>query len=239
MFKKITISFSPQKDLYKAIFKLLGFYPHNISLYQLAFTHKSQSLNMCNGTKICNERLEYLGDAVLGAVIADYLFKRFPYEDEGFLTEIRSRIVCRNNLNKLAENLDLHKFILADKDSNNKAKFLKANAFEALIGAIFLDKGYDFTQKIIVDKIIRNYINIDELIENDTNYKSKLIEYAQKEKKSIEFRVSKTIGSGFGKQYVVNVTINGKIIGKGQDTSIKGAEQNAAKEALSIIGINE
>ncbi len=194
---------------------------------------------MCNGTKICNERLEYLGDAVLGAVIANYLFKRFPYEDEGFLTEIRSRIVCRNNLNKLAENLDLHKFILADKDSNNKAKFLKANAFEALIGAIFLDKGYDFTQKIIVDKIIRNYINIDELIENDTNYKSKLIEYAQKEKKSIEFRVSKTIGSGFGKQYVVNVTINGKIIGKGQDTSIKGAEQNAAKEALSIIGINE
>lgn len=236
-YKALKVRFSSKKDLYKSIYNLFGYYPDNIALYQLAFRHKSQSQDIHNGIKICNERLEYLGDAILGAVVADYLFKRFPYKEEGFLTEMRSKIVCRNNLNKLSETIGLHKYILSDKDSNNKAKSLKGDTFEAFIGAMYLDKGYKFTQKIIVDKIIHDYINIEELLSTDNNFKSKLIEYSQKEKKTLEFIVADTIGNGFQKQYIVNVVLEGKVVCKGQDYSIKGAEQNAAMKTLSKINI--
>lgn len=236
-YKALKVKFSSRKDLYKAIFNLFGFYPDNISLYQLAFRHKSQSQDIHKGIRICNERLEYLGDAILGAVVADYLFKRFPFKEEGFLTEMRSKIVCRSNLNKLSEAIGLHKYILANEDSNSKAKSLKGDTFEAFIGALYLDKGYKFAQKIIVDKIIHDFVNIEELIATDNNYKSKLIEYAQKEKKTVEFVVVNTIGNSFNKQYIVNVILDGKVIGKGQDFSIKGAEQNAAKNTLSLIKI--
>ncbi|HRS54729.1 MAG TPA: ribonuclease III domain-containing protein, partial [Bacteroidales bacterium] len=175
--------------------------------------------------------------AVLGLVIADYLFKRFPYKEEGFLTEMRAKIVCRNSLNKLSEAIGLHKYILADKDSNNNSKFLKGDVFEAVIGAIYLDKGYNFTKKIIINKIIHEYININELVNTENNYKSKLIEYAQKEKKQLEFVVTNIIGSGINKKYIVDVIMEGVTIGSGQDFSIKGAEQNAAAEAMLKIKI--
>ncbi len=237
LLKLIKVNFSSHKNFYKIIYNLWGFYPSNISLYQLAFRHRSQSQYIHNGIKICNERLEYLGDAVLGLVIADYLFKRFPYKEEGFLTEMRAKIVCRNSLNKLSEAIGLHKYILADKDSNNNSKFLKGDVFEAVIGAIYLDKGYNFTKKIIINKIIHEYININELVNTENNYKSKLIEYAQKEKKQLEFVVTNIIGSGINKKYIVDVIMEGVTIGSGQDFSIKGAEQNAAAEAMLKIKI--
>lgn len=236
-YKVLKIKFSSRKDLYKAVFNLFGFYPDNISLYQLAFRHKSQSQDIHKGIRICNERLEYLGDAILGAVVADYLFKRFPFKEEGFLTEMRSKIVCRSNLNKLSENIGLHKYIVANEESSSKSKSLKGDTFEAFIGALYLDKGYKFTHRIIVNKIINDFIDIEELMITNNNYKSKLIEYAQKEKKIVEFVVVDTIGNSFNKQYIVNVILDGKIIGKGQDFSIKGAEQNAAMDTLSLIKI--
>jgi len=230
LLKKI---FSKEKKLYEFIKNVFGYYPKNILLYNLALCHKSASHQEINGIKINNERLEYLGDAILSAVIADYLFKKFPNKDEGFLTDMRSRIVSRVSLNKLSEKLGINKFI---KSSNsNLCRSINGDALEALIGAIYLDKGFNFTKKIIVNRIIKYHIDIDEIESKDINFKSRLIEWAQHEKKQIEFIVVNEIGTGYNKHYIVDVLIDTVNFGNGRDYSIKKAEQNAAEKALIKI----
>ncbi|MBI9036317.1 MAG: ribonuclease III, partial [Bacteroidales bacterium] len=150
--------------------------------------HKSVAHEL-NGVKISNERLEYLGDAILGAIVADYLFKLFPYKDEGFLTEMRSKIVSRAQLNKLSLKLGLDKLIQSNRESMNHYKSMQGDAFEAFVGALYLDKGYDFTRDILVDNIIRLHYNIDDLQKTEVNFKSRLIEWGQKEKKEVLFKV--------------------------------------------------
>ena len=142
---------SKEKNLRLSIKNIFGFYPGNIFLYKLALRHKSASRNKINGLKINNERLEYLGDAILGAVVADFLFKRFPYESEGFLTEMRSKIVSRSSLNRLSHKMGLSKLILSSKAQNSHGKSAAGDAFEAFIGALYLDKGYNFSKNIIVN----------------------------------------------------------------------------------------
>jgi len=235
LFKLVKIRLSPEKDLFKAIHNIFGFYPNNISLYRLAFRHRSQSQDLPNGYKISNERLEYLGDAILGSIVADFLYRRFPFKEEGFLTEMRSRIVCRNNLNKLSAVIGLDKYILADKESNIHARSMKGDTFEAFIGAMYLDKGYKFTKHIVIRKIIKDFVNIEEIINTDNNFKSKLIEFSQRTKKTLEFVVADTINDGHRKQYIVNVVMDGDIVGAGRDYSIKAAEQSAAANALSNL----
>lgn len=227
--------FSSEKELIYSIKNILGFYPGNIHLYHLAFRHKSAATKVYNGVKHSNERLEYLGDAVLGSVVADFLFKKFPYNDEGFLTGMRSKIVSRSTLNKLSYKLGIHKLILSNGELKNQSKSMNGDAFEALIGAIYLDKGYRFTKKIIINRIIKNHFDIEELVKLDVNAKSSLIEWAQKEKSSIEFNIVDEIGEGYKKLYVVEIVINNKLICKGQDFSIKGAERLASEKALTII----
>jgi len=178
-----------------------------------------------------NERLEFLGDAILDAIIADYLFKTFPLRDEGFLTEMRSKIVSRVQLNKLSQKLGMETLIKLNPNSSNHYRSFQGDAFEALIGAIYLDKGYRFTKRVLLDRIIKQYFNIDELINHEMNYKSRMIEWAQKEKKQLLFQVVEEIGTGYKKLYVVEIIVDELPVGKGQDYSIKGAEQLAAEKA--------
>ena len=239
VFKPVKARFSSEKDLFEAIKNIFGFYPGNIFLYKLAFRHKSVAQELKKGLKDSNERLEYLGDAILSAVVADYLFKKFPYKDEGFLTEMRSKIVSRNQFNNLAIKLGIDKIIQSTQDANNIPKSINGDAFEAVIGAVYLDKGYDFSKKLIIEKIIKIHIDIEELESTDKNFKSKLIELVQKEKKNLEYKVVNEVGEGNFKQYVVEVFIDEVSFGKGQDFSIKGAEQSASEKACIKVGIAE
>ena len=221
-----------EKDLARYINNVFGFYPRNITLYQLAFTHKSVGTKKLNGITISNERLEYLGDAILSSIVAEYLFKKYPTKQEGFLTEMRSRIVSRASLNKLSMKLGFDKMVMYAKSHDRHAQFrsIGGNAFEAFTGALFLDRGYSFTYKIIVDHIILMHLDIDDIEKNDVNYKSKLLEWSQKEKHHVEFIHLGVKDEGFKKMYVIQVIIDGTEYGQSVDFSIKGAEQLAAEK---------
>ena len=234
-YKPVSAEFSSDKQLKQAIKSILGYKPGNIYLYHLAFLHKSATQETHNGIRINNERLEFLGDAILDAVAADYLFKTFPTKDEGFLTEMRSKLVSRATLNKLSQKMGIDQLIQLDGSSSGTFRSFKGDAFEALIGAMYLDKGYDFTRKIILERIIRYYFNMDELVNQEVNFKSKIIEWSQREKKLVQFNVVDEVGSGYKKQYIVELQVNGENIARGQDYSIKGAEQNAAEKSWQKI----
>lgn len=228
--KPVKFYFSNHKRLYHAIKNIFGYYPGNIFLYKLAFRHKSAAEKQ-NGVLISNERLEYLGDAILSAIVADYLFKIYPYKDEGFLTEMRSKIVSRSQLNKLSHKLGLQNLIQSNLDSVTHSKSFKGDAFEAFIGALYLDKGYNFTREIIINHIIQVHYDLDKLQKEETNFKSRLIEWCQKEKYKVEYDVIEEEGSGHNKQYVVELKINEKSYGTAKDYSIKGAEKIISERA--------
>jgi ribonuclease III len=234
IFKGLKNYFSSDKEFIFSIRNVFGFFPGNVSLYKLAFLHRSVLVET-NGHKLSNERLEYLGDAVLSSIVADYLFKKFPYKDEGFLTEMRSKIVSRDQLNKLSRKLGLEKFIRFNHDSKNSFRSMEGDAFEAFIGALYLDKGYNFTRKVFVNRILSVHFDIDELINVEVNYKSRLIEWSQKERKEVNFNVVTEVGSGSGKQYIVEVLVENHLAATGQDYSIKGAEKIAAEKAYSSL----
>jgi len=233
----IRAQFSSNQDLYRSIKNIFGFYPGNIFLYRLALRHKSATRKKINGLKINNERLEYLGDAILSAVVADFLFKKFPYKNEGFLTEMRSKIVSRNSLNKLSLKLGLDKLIVSDADQHYKPKSAGGDAFEALIGAIYLDRGYYFTKETIVKRILNLHFDLDDLIDSEISYKSRIIEWAQKEKRELNFQVVDEIGEKQEKQFKVAVLLDGKTIAECIDYSIKGAEKLAAEKAALEIDL--
>lgn len=217
---------------------IFGFYPGNVTLYKLALLHRSAATEQ-NGHKISNERLEYLGDAVLSSIVADYLFKRFPYREEGFLTEMRSKLVSREQLNKLAAKMGIDQFIQSNQDSKSYFRSMMGDAFEALIGAIYLDKGYTFTKRIVINRIINVHFDIEGLEKLENNFKSKLIEWSQKERKEVKFSVVNEIGTGSKKQYLVEISIDEKVYANGCDFSIKGAEKIAAEKAVAQLQLEE
>lgn len=223
------------KALYKSIKNVFGFYPNNVFLYKLALRHRSATIKKINGLKINNERLEYLGDAVLSAIVADYLFRRFPFKDEGFLTEMRSKIVSRSSLNKLSIKLGLSNLITSSVDQTSSGRSAGGDAFEALVGALYIDKGYRFTRKILIDRIINIHFDLDQLVESEISYKSRIIEWAQKGKKEIEFKVIEEIGEKQAKLYHVGVIVDGETLARSKDYSIKGAEKLAAENAWQKI----
>ena len=234
IFKAFVVTFTPDKSLYRAFHNLLGFYPGNIALYKIALCHKSGPNHYFPGQNINNERLEYLGDAVLSSVVADYLYKLYPYQNEGFLTEMRARIVSRSRLNRLALKMGVDKLIYQGSNGRSSSKSIYGDTFEAIIGAIYLDKGYRFTRRIILNRIVRLHLDIKQIEKTETNFKSRILEYSQREKKSLEFKVMAEIGEGYKKQYLVGLFINGVSVAQGQDFSIKGAEQRAAEHACEI-----
>ena len=231
MINRIKAALSAQKKLYRSLKNVLGFYPKNIELYKQAFRHRSA----CKDKKLANnERLEFLGDAILSAVIGDYLFKRFPYRDEGFLTKMRSKLVSRVQLNQVAKKLGINNFVETNGDSGMRHSSVNGDAFEALIGAIYLDKGYKAASHFVLDRVLSPHLDIDIIEQTESDYKSKFIEWAQKEKVPFEFRVKEEVGSGPDKQFLVELVVNKEVQGKGKHFSKKRAEQMAAEEAIVV-----
>lgn len=212
------------KSKYQTLKEILGFLPKNIHLYDQAFTHKSVVSD--SSKKESNERLEYLGDAVLGAIVAEYLFKLFPYEDEGFLTTTRSKMVSRNFLNKLAVDLGIDTFIQS-ANGTVRSKSMCGDAFEALVGAIFLDKGFKSCRKFVLEKIISDHIDIPSLLEQQ-DYKSDLVKWCQKNKKSFDFQIQEK-RNDIGVYFSCTLFIGGKEISKAESKSKKEAEQASSK----------
>lgn len=227
LFKGIKYFFLPEKSKYRTLKLILGFLPGNIELYEQAFRHKSAAEENSNGIKNSNERLEFLGDAILDAIIADYFFLKFPYKGEGFLTKMRSRMVSRSFLNDLAKKLDLDTF-LEISDGVVNAKSVYGNALEALIGAIYLDKGYELTKKFVVEKIISDHVDMEALIKLESDYKSKLIIAAQKEKKTLVFDIKLMENDTFN-YYVATIYIQDRPICEGKGNTKKQAEQQASQ----------
>lgn len=230
--------FSPEKKLHASLRNILGFYPGNIALYKLAFRHSSAAQQIRKGVKDSNERLEFLGDSVIGTVVADYLFKKFPYRDEGFLTKLRSKMVSRAMHNQLAMKLGLNNFIEANNDRfGTRPTSINGDAYEALIGAIYLDKGFEFAQKFILTRIINVHIDMDEMETKEVDFKSKFIEWAQKERKEFRFETQTDGTTTADKQFVVQLIADGEIMGTAQHISKKRAEQMAAEQACAMLGI--
>jgi ribonuclease-3 len=230
-FKRFSTLFSSDKEFYKSMKNIFGFYPENIFLYKLALRHKSTDKQTFNGLRLNNERLEFLGDAIIDAIVADYLFKKFPMKEEGFLTETRSKIVSRQQLNKLSQKIGINSLISTGNEAFH-FKSINGDAFEALIGAIYLDKGYQFAYNILVNRIINIHLDIDNLVNTDFNFKSRLIEWGQKEKHSVVFSIANESGASHQKLYEIEVLIDNEVMGSAEDFSIKGAEQLAAEKVL-------
>lgn len=240
LFSIYKLYFSPHKKFVKKLKNVLGFVPSNISLYKMAFRHRSVAKVLKNGTKSSNERLEFLGDAVLGAVVAELLFKSYPYKDEGFLTEMRSKIVNRANLNQLARKMGFDQLIVFDQKTVNfqsKHHSMYGDAFEALMGAIYLDKGYDFTRNLILKRIIKPYVDIHTLEITETNFKSKLIEWCQRQGKEITFDVLENGEGESAKLFTIQVVIGTESYGVGRDYNKKNAEKLAAEKACEALAI--
>lgn len=215
---------------------ILGYTPRRTELYHIAFTHRSLSSQQ-NGHRINNERLEYLGDAVLGAVVADFLYRKYPYQGEGFLTELRSKIVSRASLNKLAKQMGMEELLEYQRDSSGGFKSVCGDAFEALVGAMYIEKGYRFTQRVIVNRILCTYLDVEAMASTEWNFKSKLIDWGQKNHQKVTFEVVRTLSQGRSgrRQYESLVSIDGEPQQSGIEFSIKAAEQLAAEKTYKSL----
>lgn len=231
--------FAPHDEYDKRIVKyfknVFGFRPHNLDVYKLALTHRSAANSQADRGN--NERLEYLGDAVLELLISDYLFKKYPCEQEGPLTQMRSKLVSRERLNALSRKIDLQSIIRIK--SNTRTVSAGGNAFEAVVGAIFLEKGYQKTKKIMLEHIFLTHLDIDAIFTEDTNYKSQILNWAQKQHKKFEF-VHDDVSENKGRKvYRTRFILDGKVIGEGTGYTLKAADQEAAEKALEKIEDNE
>ena len=212
--------------------KTLGFKPKNIALYKKAFTHRSMNVRDEKGIPINYERLEFVGDAMLSSVIATHLYNEVPQGDEGYLTKMRSKIVSREHLNELGRELDLIDMVESKIPKGNFGNNIHGNLFEALVGAIFLDKGYSQCEKFIYDRVIYPHVDIENLEGKVISYKSLLIEWCQKEKKTFNYNVYEDTGRDELKHFSVRLSINNKVIAKARATSKKKAEEKASKRAF-------
>ncbi|MFQ3180424.1 MAG: ribonuclease-3 [Polaribacter sp.] len=228
--RKIVTSRSQEdQELYSELKKVVNFSPRNINRYKKAFTHRSIQIIDSKGNPINYERLEFLGDSILGSVIAAYLYKKVPTGSEGYLTQMRSKIVSREHLNELGKDLNLIRFVKSNIDQANVGDNIHGNIFEALIGAIYLDKGYNSCQKFIYQNVIVPYVDIAKLEGKITSYKGLIIEWCQKQKKKYKFDTYEDSGNETIKHFSVKISIDGEQVAKGRSTSKKKAEEQASK----------
>lgn len=219
-----------------SIYKITGFYPDNIHLYEQAFLHKSSSIEAGDGRWMNNERMEFLGDAVLDAIVADIVYQHFQNKREGFLTNTRSKIVQRETLNRVAVELGLDKMVVYSAKLNSHNNHMYGNALEALIGAIYLDKGYDTCYRFIRDVIIKKHIDLDNIAKKEVNFKSSLIEWSQKNKLEISFELIESFTDNDGNPvFQTGVFLSDEQIGVGIGYSKKESQQNAAKMAVKKL----
>lgn len=232
----------------RSIRSITGAAPRNLGLYHLALTHTSFVRGQAGGPVATrsaaargaaetNERLEFLGDAVLGSVVAEFLFKKFPYEAEGFLTELRARIVNRESLNMLAVRLGVDKLVKADRAQTGRHRSLNGNALEALVGAVYLDRGYRPTRAFILDKLIKPFVDVTALSTTTANFKSKLIEWAQAQGRAIRFDLASQERSGAITEFRSDVYLDDQLIASGAGLSRKASEQAAAEKSLKELGV--
>ncbi|MFT6715692.1 MAG: ribonuclease-3 [Saprospiraceae bacterium] len=227
--KQLFSFFRSKNDFDKKIKSIVGYYPHDAFFYELAFTHKSRVNSRISDNKESNERLEYLGDAMLSAAVSDYLYKNYKEMDEGELSKLRSKIVSRKSLNGLGANMKLQHLLVANVNATAMKNSVLGNTLEALIGACYLDHGFIRCKKFILDGIIRKHLNMDEVIRMEVNYKSRILEWGQKNKKTISFETTAEIGVGTKKKFSIALLVDGEIKTEGTDSSKKGAEQKASK----------
>ena len=227
--------FSSDKNFAKRLRALLGFTPSNLALFKLAFYHKSTSTDKLYAVQ-SNERLEYLGDAVLGTIVAEYLFKKYPNSNEGFLTKMRSKIVKRKSLNRIADKMGLDVF-LAQYNNTRLSKSMLGNALEALVGAVYLECGYSRTKRYVIRKILRGYLDIHELENFDDNYKSQLLEWCQKNGSTVAYKMLAKYKFEKRDRFKVAVLVDGKKLATADDFNKKSAEQTASERAMQILGI--
>ncbi|MBC7864161.1 MAG: ribonuclease III [Bacteroidia bacterium] len=231
IFSKKSTQGKADKKLAGQIYNITGVRAKNISLYHQALRHSSAAVEIKEGVKNSNERLEFLGDAVLGIIVAEYLFKMYPFKGEGFLTKMRSRLVNRAQLNQLSVKMGLNELIESDL-KGNRAGSIHGDAFEALVGAIYLDQGFIATQKFILNRILKLHFNIKDIEETDTDYKSRLLNWGQHKKKKIVFEVIEEKGPPHNKVYTVQVKIDGAPNMSFEHHSKRRAEQLAAQLTL-------
>lgn len=233
---KIRLLFRKDKEPYLCFYRMLGFYPRNIEYYQQALLHKSSSVKSKKGRLQNNERLEFLGDAILDAVVADIVYKKFEGKREGFLTNTRSKIVQRETLNRVAVEIGLDKLIKYTTRQSSHNSYMSGNAFEALIGAIYLDRGYRACRKFMEERIINQYLDLDKISRKEVNFKSKLIEWSQKNKFEISFElVSQTLDEKQNPIFETAVKVEQITAGSGKGYSKKESQQEAAHETLTKI----
>jgi len=234
--KWIRLQKNKNREPYLSLHKILDFYPDNIQLYEQAFLHRSSSVEGENGKWLNNERLEFLGDAILDAAVADIVYKHFPNKREGFLTNTRSKIVQRETLNQIANNMGLNKVVVASTKISSHNNYMYGNALEALVGAVYLDQGYEKCYIFIRDVLIKRYLNLDSIARKEVNFKSSLIEWSQKNKLEITFDVIESFMDNDGNPvFQTGISLLDMQIGVGIGYSKKESQQNAAKMAIKKL----
>jgi ribonuclease-3 len=236
---KLIFKKTEEKDLkiLQGLKSILGYSPRNYALFRLATIHSSAAPTNAQGLKESNERLEYLGDALLGSVVAEYLFKKFPFKNEGFLTEIRSRIVNRESLNQIGKKIGLEHIIQFNKKNSSPHKSIYGDTLEAIIGAVYLDRGYIFCRKFILEKLLEPHYDIDQIVKSNPNAKSKIIEWAQKENKELEFETIDVQTTFNRKEFTVRILVENEPLSTGYGSTKKKAEQDAAQKSCEALNL--
>lgn len=229
----IKLPFRKEKELYRSFHSILGFYPRDIRFYKEALMHRSMSARSKEGKPLNNERLEFLGDAVLDAIVGEIVFQHFQGKKEGFLTNARSKIVQRESLGQLAVKLGLDKLVHSNSHNHSHNSYMAGNAFEAMVGAVYLDRGYKYCQRFVNEQIIGKLIDLDKIAYKEMNFKSKLLEWSQKYKVQLEFELLEEGRNEQGSPtFRTKVTANGIELGRGKGFSKKESHQQACKNAL-------
>ena len=237
---RIRLLFCKERESYLCFYRILGFYPRNLKYYQQALLHKSTAVRSDEGRLLNNERLEFLVDAILDAVVGDIVYRHFEGRREGFLTNTRSKIVQRETLNKLAVEIGLDKLVKTSNRSQSHNSYLYGNAFEAFIGAIYLDRGYDCCMQFMEEKILKQYIDLDKMSRKEMNFKSRLIEWCQKNKMQVSFElIDQVMDKDHSPTFSTEVQIEGIPAGNGRGYSKKESQQKAAQMALKVIRNDE
>ncbi len=227
---------SPEKDIAKRVRQIIGFTPSNLVLFKLAFSHKSSQSEKKKGMQN-NERLEYLGDAVLGTIIAEYLFQKYPSANEGFLTKMRSKIVKRKSLNMIGDSMGVD-MLLNEFNNTRISRSMLGNAVEALVGAVYLEVGYKGTKRFIIRRMLHKFVDVHELEQYDDNYKSQLLEHCQKNGQNVSYRLLTRYKMDKRDRFKVAVIIDGQKIAVADDFNKKSAEQQASEKALQKLGLS-
>ncbi len=216
--------------------RLMGFCPMKLRLYEKAFIHRSATFTLPDGVKINNERLEYLGDAIIDSILSDYLFRLYPEASEGFLTKTRARIVNRETLNQLGLSMGLDKLIVSNLAPSDSPRNLYGNAVEALAGALFIDKGYDRTRRFFIERVLKKHLDLEAVLAAETDYKSLILEYCQKNKQKINFTSQEKTGNNtIHPQFTVTLQINNETVAQGEGATKKEAEQEASMIAWQKV----